>query len=114
MSHWQAEWYANMLRQDLEDKNEREISTTEYLASFWNAEAVQKMRQVRDERKRHAFLDDDTFEKQLRDEDFKNNELIKAIQKINANNLSKTEAAERSHGKLRRPTSLKELLDDMD
>lgn len=114
MSTWQAQWYVNMISNDIKIKQDNEINLVEYLASFWNPEAVQKIKQSRSERERHVFMGDEEFEKQLREEEYKNNELIKAIQKINANNLSKEKLNRSKKGSLSRPTSLKDLIDEIE
>ena len=104
-----------MLYKDIEQSQEKEVAMTEYLASFWNSEAVKKIQEKREEKKKHSFLGNEEFEKQIKNQDYKNNELIKAIQKNNANNKSKS-VDDNSGGykNLKRPTSLRDLLKKMD
>ena len=48
MSEPQMLWYAMSLGQEKEDEYDYNLGMSEYLASFWNAEAVQKIRAQRD------------------------------------------------------------------
>lgn len=114
MSTLEVQWYANMIYQDQKAKYDKELSMVEYLASFWNAEAVRKIKDAREEREKHSFMGDEEFEKQLQEESFKDNELIKAIQKINANNLNNNDSKNSGSRYLNRPTSIKQLLEDME
>ena len=76
----QWDWYATMLVQDSEREANRLINIAEYLASFWNAEAVKKIRDIRDSKASERFASDEEFEKQVLDEEFrKNDELIRSI-----------------------------------
>ncbi len=73
-------WYASMLRKDEEEEFERSLDFVEYLASFWNSEAVQNIRSIRETKKDTRFASDEEFERQIRDEEFrKNDELIRSI-----------------------------------
>jgi len=55
---------------------------TEYLASFWNPEAVAKAKEMRESRGLHAFKDDVEFEKSILTGEYKNNKYIDAIRKL--------------------------------
>ena len=68
----------------IEDKREfeRNLQFTEYLASFWNYEAVKKIQEKRDKRGQHNFMSDEEFEKSILNEDFKNNPWIDKLKKI--------------------------------
>jgi len=82
------------------------INLADYLASFWNSEAVQNIKAARADRERKNFMDDTEFEKSIKDKDYKENPLIRALQKIreNANNQVKEE--ERKPKMLKTPIDL--------
>ena len=80
MSEPQMLWYAQSLGQDKEDEYEYHLGMSEYLASFWNAEAVQKIRAQRDTENDERFASDEEFSEQLERKDFlKNDELVQSI-----------------------------------
>jgi len=70
-----------MLAKDVENENDSRISMVEYLASFWNAEAVQKIRAARDSEDSHTFADDKTFEDILESGSFKDNPDVDSLRK---------------------------------
>lgn len=72
-----------MMMKERKNEFDQQIAQTEYLASFWNYEAVQKIREIRSQTALHAFKDDDKFEQSVLDQSYKNDPLIKAIQRIN-------------------------------
>lgn len=78
----QLSWYAEQINLDEKEKFEEIRDMLEYLASFWNPEAVKKIKEARASRESHKFATDEEFEKQLMNREFKNNALIEAIQKI--------------------------------
>ena len=83
-------WYAQMLRNDEEVEFERNIDFVEYLASFWNSEAVQKIRDVRAAKADERFASDEEFDRQIQEEEFrKNDELVRAIRDKYKNTNSK-------------------------
>jgi hypothetical protein len=68
----------------LRDKEERSynynIDMIEYLASFWNSEAVQKIRTLREMEGDTRFASDEEFERQIIEEEYKkNDELVRSI-----------------------------------
>ncbi len=65
-----------MIGRDFRLQLEQERNTTEYLASFWNYEAVESIREMRESSEKHAFASDDQFEKELLDGTFKDNPLV--------------------------------------
>lgn len=75
-------WYSQMLAQDQKNTFDQQLSFTEYLASFWNAEAVKNIRDSRAQAEQHAFQSDEEFEKSVLEGSYKNNPLLEAIQKI--------------------------------
>jgi hypothetical protein len=63
-----------------EDEYEYDLGMSEYLASFWNAEAVQKIRSQRDMHKDDRFASDEEFHEQLERKDYlKADEVIQSI-----------------------------------
>lgn len=77
-SQWR--WYAQMFFQEEEDEYKKELNLFEYHASFWNAEGVKRIREIR-ERKENPHIDKE-FEEVVKKGDFKENPLIKALQKM--------------------------------
>ena len=78
----QWSWYAQMTYEEDKDKYEYNLDLVEYLASFWNSEAVRKVRDSRETRGDERFATDEEFERQILEGDFKleeSDELIKAI-----------------------------------
>lgn len=108
-------WYAQMVSNDEKEQFDRELAFVEYGASFWNSEGVQQVRRAREQRDMHAFPDDAEFERRIKEEEFKNNPLIKAIQKLKqeaANLDGKVEGPEVFKSKkIKPPLDLKNLLD---
>ena len=79
-----------MLRSDDEAEFDRNLDFVEYLASFWNAEAVQKIRDVRAAKADERFASDEEFDRQIQEEEFrKNDELVRAIRDKYKNTNSK-------------------------
>jgi len=79
-SEAQMLWYAQTLSVEREEEYKYNLGMSEYLASFWNAEAVKKIRAQRDMEEDERFATDEEFEKQLEDREFlKTDELIQSI-----------------------------------
>jgi len=73
-------WYAQSIGLEKEDAYNYELGMSEYLASFWNAEAVQKIRSQRDMADDERFASDEEFTEQLERKDYlEADELIKSI-----------------------------------
>lgn len=72
-------WYANMVAKDEQDSNDLTIDLIEYLASYWNAEAVQKVKQSRERPEDHGFASDEEFEEQIVSGAFKEDSIVQAI-----------------------------------
>jgi hypothetical protein len=73
-------WYAQSLGQEKEDEYDYNLGMSEYLASFWNAEAVQKIRAKRDTDNDDRFASDEEFTEQLERKDYlKTDDLTQAI-----------------------------------
>lgn len=79
ISSSQWTWYAAMIAKDEEEEYNKDISITEYLASFWNAEAVQKIKAMRDSKSDQRFASDEEFEKQILENSFKDDEFLKSV-----------------------------------
>ena len=101
-----------MLFFDRKYQNDKDLYLTEYMASFWNAEAVRKVRETRERASQHNFANDKEFEEQVISGTFKDNPLIKALEKIrkeeNANNGNLIRGNGRL-GKIKSPTNLTSL-----
>jgi hypothetical protein len=69
-----------MLRQDKQEVYDYDLDLSEYLASFWNSEAVQKVREARESRNDERFASDEEFERQIINEEFRDShDLIRSI-----------------------------------
>ena len=68
-----------MIGEERETRHKYELNMVEYLASFWNAEAVNKIKNSRDSREDPRFASDAEFEKQIVGDDFLNDDIIKRI-----------------------------------
>ena len=68
-----------MIYKDKQDNYDYMLDLAEYMASFWNAEAVKKVRDARDSAGDERFATDEEFEKQILDGSFKNDEVINTI-----------------------------------
>lgn len=83
-------WYAEQIHLDEKEDFESKRDFIEYMASFWNPEAVRKIKEARLSKESHAFADDEEFERQILEREFKNNPYVQAIKKLrqseNANN----------------------------
>ncbi len=110
INHAQWAWYAEMIISDRQDKEERDLLMLEYLASFWNHEAVKKIQDNRQKEKEHNFATDDEFEKQLKSQSYKDDDLISTISAIRKNtNLSNTHDGHIDESRFRVPTDLAAL-----
>jgi hypothetical protein len=88
----------------------------EYIASFWNPEAVRQIKSSRDVYDTKNFASDEKFEQQLKEKDFKNNKYVDAIIKlrnqredVDTNNYQDNKEVNYSGIKL--PTNLKFIKD---
>jgi hypothetical protein len=79
----QWRWYAHMIANDEEIEFKKNLDLVEYLASFWNSEAVKKIKEDRHLRENPHI--DDELQGLINSGDYKENPLIKAIQKIRQN-----------------------------
>lgn len=74
-------WYAQILVDEKKEDFKYNLSLAEYLASFWNSEAVQKIRANREMQEDERFASDEEFEEQLQNKDFikESDDLVKSI-----------------------------------
>jgi hypothetical protein len=103
-----------MIAQEAGNDFDSYVRLAEYLASFWNFEAVKKIQEGRRSREKHAFLADDEFEKSIKDGDFKNNPWIERIRKMREANANLegndvTRRSRRSARGMKAPTDLSYL-----
>jgi hypothetical protein len=78
-------WYSEMIAQEKKREFNKELAFTEYLASFWNHKAVKNIQEARENDKQHTFDDDQKFENKILSGAYKDDPLVKAIQKLNNN-----------------------------
>jgi hypothetical protein len=90
---------------------DRQVDLLEYLASFWNHEAVTKVRENRAQRDNHAFKDDKEFEESVLNESYKNDPLLKALKKIKENQEAEymEKNPRKDYRKAKPPTDLSQL-----
>lgn len=102
MTEPQMLWYAQNLAEDKEKAYEHETNVIEYLASFWNAEAVQKIRDQRDTAKDERFASDEEFERQIEEKSFiEADKLIRSIRDKSKN--TNLQGNDRARGRTVRP-----------
>ena len=95
-----------MINNDRKLEKEEKLIINEYLASFWNPEAVKKIHQNREDSAKHAFKDDKEFEKEVVSGDYKNNPYLEAIKKIRASEYT---APIQKNSKTKLPTDLSSI-----
>jgi hypothetical protein len=82
-----------MLSEDRKIQHEENIKYLEYLASFWNAEAVSKVRDAR-EASSNSSKSDEEFEREIKENLYKEDEIVKQIREryknTNLNNNNTT------------------------
>jgi len=94
-------WYAHMIAKDEKDSSDLKINHIEYLASYWNAEAVKKVKDSRVNPEDQGFASDTDFEEQVLSGSFKDNDIVKAIKdrykntNLHDNNISSKERTRR-------------------
>ena len=77
-----------MLAEEERHSFEQERTMVEYMASFWNAEAVAKIRENRDRMSGEQFMDDARFEEFVESGDFKTHPALEKIREKYATNLN--------------------------
>jgi len=108
------QWYAEQIALDNKEDFESKRDFVEYMASFWNSEAVRSIKESRASKEQHNFAKDKEFEEQLVKQDYKNNKYVQAIMELrkknNTNNSQEGDVTEKnSFGHL--PKDLKFLKD---
>lgn len=94
-----------MIHKDKTQANDFNIALADYLASFWNAEAVKKVQEARKSSGNHRFKNDEEFEKSMIERTYKENPLLDAVIKLR--NLEDENIATNSrHPKTKMPTDL--------
>lgn len=90
-----------MIAKDEKDSFDLNIDLIEYLASYWNAEAVKKVKDSRINPEDQGFASDVDFEEQILSGSFKENDIVKAIKdkykntNLHNNNMSSKERTRR-------------------
>ncbi len=74
--------YSELIYQDRKYEIDQQTAFTEYLASFWNPEAVKKIQESRASASQHKFKSDQEFEDDILSGKYKENSLLDAIKKI--------------------------------
>lgn len=68
-----------MIARDEKESSDLTLNFVEYLASFWNAEAVQKLKDARANPEDSGFASDREFEDQILTGAFKESSIVQAI-----------------------------------
>ena len=102
-----------MIYQDRKTMLEHETAITEYLASFWNPEAVKKIQEMRSSSHKHKFKNDQEFEEHILSGEYKENNLLEAIKKIKeleqGNNKRLRNIVQKNSPKSKLPTDLSNI-----
>lgn len=86
----QWRWYAHMFLAEEEQEFRRNLDLVEYLASFWNSEAVRTIKKNRDRKENQVV--DEKLKHEIISGNYKEDPLLKAIQKMRENaNLKSTD-----------------------
>lgn len=118
LSREQWLWMNAMISQDENEEFERSRDLVEYLASFWNSEAVKAIQENRESANKHNFPTNQEFDDMLEGKKFKNQQIIEAIKAQNKAKNKTNDPGNRfsdrhSYRKgLKLPTDLSELLKD--
>ena len=93
-----------MVQLDLNKQYDQNLNFIEYLASFWNAEAVEKIRLSRDAAGDSRFMSNEEFEKRIEDGQIISNEVLEQIQKKYENtNYNTSNSPKNSGDRMRLP-----------
>lgn len=99
-----------MIMNEEKEEFDKNLHFSEYIASFWNHDAVKKIRESRERRKKHAFLSDEKFEESIKNEEFKKNPWLEKVLKIRESNANVRDYSVSSDRKmLKSPTDLSYL-----
>ena len=110
INQYQWSWYARMILEDKSNGYERDLNFLEYLASFWNYEAVKSIQDARAMDERHSFASDREFEEQVKTGEFKDNEFLDAVKIAKENtNFNTNNSKASSSDRFRVPRSIASL-----
>ena len=98
-----------MISEDESEKYEKNLSFAEYLASFLNAEAVQKIRSARDSKNDDRFASDEEFEKQILSNAFKEDDFLKSLLKDDKEHTNSNDNIRRGIRETRVPKDLSRM-----
>ena len=101
-----------MLSNDKKKEYDVMMVMADYLASFWNPEAVKKIQEDRKSKSAHNFKDDNEFEESLVSGEYKNNPLLDAFIKMRKNERNNEEEPvpeNKLYPKSRLPTDLSSI-----
>jgi hypothetical protein len=104
-------FYDSMLSLEEKEEFDRQLLFAEYIAWFWAPEAVKKIKQIRKDKEKHAFMDDKEFTEHVESGDYKNNPLIKLLQEMRKADGNNTNSSNTNLSKEKSPTDLKRLID---
>tara|TARA_Y100000034_G_C6773737_1_gene345323 strand:- start:154 stop:555 length:402 start_codon:yes stop_codon:yes gene_type:complete len=105
-------WYGNALAMERDQQYKLARNMVEYLASFWNSEAVQRIRDTREASEEGRFASDEEFEQKIQDGELIDKDLMETIREkykntnLNTSNKNKTKGAR----DVKLPTSIDNLL----
>jgi len=101
-----------MIQSDLSKEHDQRINMVEYLASFWNAEAVEKIKLARDAAGEDRFISKDEFDKRIEDGEIISSEILEQIQKKYENtNYNTSNGSKDSGDRMRLPKDFGGLKD---
>lgn len=110
MSQWSL--YSFLIFNDKKIEMDNNIALIEYLASFWNAEAVRKVQESRRSSPEHNFKNNEEFEEFIKAGEYKNNPLVDAIVKLKNmenNQTGNLDAQSNNRDSRRMPTDLSSI-----
>ncbi len=73
-----------MISMEKEKEMDRMVNLADYLASFWNSEAVAKIKELREQKSEERFMTDEEFEEMIEKRGFEDSELVKSIIESNS------------------------------
>ncbi len=104
-----------MIIADKVSDQKSKMNYIEYLASFWNYEAVKSIQDARSADERHTFASDQEFDDQVKTGAYKDNEFLDAVKALkeitNFNNNDSSNSSDRFRVP-RNLSSLRSLIED--
>lgn len=95
-----------MIGKDVEEDFENNLTFSEYIASFFNPEAVSKIKAMRESKKNDRFMDDKEFNDMIKNKDFLNID-YNPVKSANVNDIIKERKGARD---IRLPSELSGIL----